>query len=648
VPAKLLEFDQFSLDCDRYELRRSGRPVKLEKIPMELLILLVTKDGRLVTRQEIIEHLWGTEVFVDTEHGINTAIRKIRNVLRDDPERPRFVQTVTGKGYRFVAPIDLIAQERGNGNHNGTKLVPPETTQTQTDGQVPSPLRQSHYHVGGVLRKAALVLVGAIGIVAVLVGVEVRGVRQRLFAHAGKPRIRSLAVLPLENLSADPAQDYFSDGLTEALTNDLGKFSALRVISRTSTMQYKSTKKTVPEIARDLDVDAVIEGTVLRSGNHMRITVNLIQAHPERHLWAESYEAEAGNIMNVPAAVALSVAREIQITFTPSERSLLNSRTVNPAAQDLYFRGLHAWDSGTAEGTKNAVGYFQRSLERDPKYALAYAGLALAHVDWRPGLSGPQENMPKAREAALKGLALDETLPLGHSVMGSIQLYFDWNWAGAEKEFKRALELNPNDYLTYNAYARFLVAMGRTDEALTYVKTAMSLDPFWNGDYPIWVTYLARRYDEALELAKTKSALDPNNPWYHFDLALVYEQIGRSTESVEEYLKFETLSGTDPQTIARLRQASGRSGMDGFWRRRVEEYRKAAKSQYVSNGMVAEACSRIGESECALESLERAFRERDDLMINLNVDPAFDGIRTDPHFQDLVRRVGLPEAKPQT
>lgn len=335
--------------------------------------------------------------------------------------------------------------------------------------------------------------------------------------------------------------------------------------------------------------------------------------------------------------------------FQPGARSgQIRSLAVLPLTQDLHFRGMYAWNSGTAEGTKNAIGYFQRAIESDPNYADAYIGLALAYAEWRPGLPGPQENMPKAREAALKALALDETLSMGHSVLGSIELYFDWNWAGAEKEFKRALELDPNDYHTQNAYARLLVAMGRSDEALTHVRTTMNLEPLLPNDYPIWITYLAHQYDEALELAKTKSGLDPNHPWYHFDLSLVYEQTGRPTESVEEYLKFETLSGTEPQTIARLRQAFEKSGPGGFWKRRLEEYRNAAKSQYVSNGMVAAACLRAGERECALESLEKAFHERDDLMINLNVDPVFDGIRTDPRFRDLVRRVGLPDGKPQS
>lgn len=243
LSAEVVKFDEFELDCNRYQLLRAGRRMKLERLPMELLVLLLKKEGHLVTREEIIDRLWGERVFLDTEHGINTAIRKIRNVLRDDPERPRFVQTVTGKGYRFVAPINRIAQERGKENHNRTELVLPETAQTQPDGQVPSPLNQSHHRVSGLVREAALVLVGAIGVVAVLVGLDVRGVRQRLFAHAGSPRIRSLAVLPLENLSADPGQDYFADGMTDELITMLARNSDLRVISRTSTMQYRKVHR---------------------------------------------------------------------------------------------------------------------------------------------------------------------------------------------------------------------------------------------------------------------------------------------------------------------------------------------------------------------------------------------------------------------
>jgi TolB-like protein/DNA-binding winged helix-turn-helix (wHTH) protein len=633
-----IRFGVFELDPRSGELRRNGSKVRLQEQPLQILLALVENPGRMVSREDLRKRIWPADTFVDFDRGLYSALARLRDALGDSAENPRFIETIPRRGYQFIAPVEMSSTT----STDTPGSLAPSPSLERTPGQ-PQPVAPEKSRQRSHVVQISVVIVA--GLLAALGSLILRRSRS---SQAEVAQIRSLAVLPLTNLSSDPEQDYFSDGLTEALTNDLGKFSVLRVISRTSTIQYKNTKKTVPEIARDLNVDAVIEGTVLRSGNNVRITVNLIQAYPEKHLWAETYETEAGDILNVQAAVALSVAREIHITLTPSERSLLNSRTVNPAAQDLHFRGMYAWNSGTAEGTKNAVGYFQRAIESDPSYADAYVGLALAYAVWLPGLSGPQENMPKAREAALKALALDETLSMGHSVLGSIELYFDWNWAGAEKEFKRALELDPNDYHTHNEYARLLVVVGRTDEALTHVRTAMSLDPFLPSDYVIWITYLARRYDKALELAKTKSGLDPNNPWYHFDLALVYEQTGRPTESVEEYLKFETLSGTEPQTITRLRQAYEKSGPGGFWKRRLQEYRKAAKSQYFSNGMIAQACVRVGEKECALESLEKAFRERDDLMINLNVDPVFDGIRTDPHFRDLVRRVGLPDAMPQT
>jgi TolB-like protein/DNA-binding winged helix-turn-helix (wHTH) protein/Tfp pilus assembly protein PilF len=648
----LLEFDEFSLDCDRYELLRSGRPVKLEKIPMELLILLVTKDGRLVTRQEIIEHVWGKEVFVDTEHGINTAIRKIRNVLRDDPGQPRFVQTVSRKGYRFVAPINVIPQEGGNGNHGATDLLPPNTTQTQTDLLVPISLPQSHLRVRGLLRKAALVLVGAIGVVAVLGGLNVRGVRQRLFAHTprqGGPQIRSLAVLPIENLSGDLSQDFLADGMTEELITELGKSSALRVISRTSVMQYRGTKKPVQEIARELNVDAVLEGTVLRSGNHLRITANLVQSSPETHLWAETYDSENGDILSVQQRVADSVAREIRVALSPRDTTTLgDGRSVNPEAQDQYFRGLYALRSAGGGSTQTAVDYLQRAIKKDPNFARAYGVLAMAYAIWYPGDPGPRENMPRAREAALKAVALDNSLAAGHMALAYIDLNYDWNFAEAERESKRALELDPNLAIVRNYYARELVISGRTDEALAQVRRSLELQPYAGLDYPAWVFYLAHRYNDALELAQKMVAIDPNFSWGRWALAANYEQLGKEKEAAEEYLQFEILSGSFPQRIKRLRAGLARSGAKGFWQASLEDYLRTAKSSYVPPVLVAGVYMRLGDEARALQWLEKGYQERDDLMIDLNVDPVFDGIRTDSRFQDLVRRVGLPEGKPKT
>jgi TolB-like protein/DNA-binding winged helix-turn-helix (wHTH) protein/tetratricopeptide (TPR) repeat protein len=652
VPARLLEFDEFSLDCDRYELLRSGRPVKLEKIPMELLTLLVTKDGRLVTRQEIIEHLWGKEVFVDTEHGINTAIRKIRNVLCDDPEQPRFVQTVTRKGYRFIAPINVIPQEGGNGNHSATDLLPPDTTQAQADPPVSSPLAQSHHRASGLVRKAALVLVGAIGVGAVLGGLNVRGVRQRLFAHTprqGGPQIRSLAVLPIENLSGDLSQDFLADGMTEELITELGKSSALRVISRTSVMQYKGTKKPVQEIARELNVDAVLEGTVLRLGNHLRLTANLVQSSPETHLWAETYDSENGDILSVQQRVADSVAREIRVALSPRDTTTLgDGRSVNPEAQDLYFRGLYAFRSAGGGSTQTAVDYLQRAVKKDPNFARAYGVLAMAYAVWYPGDPRPRENMPRAREAALKAVALDNSLAAGHMALAYIDLNYDWNFAEAEGESKRALELDPNLAIARNFYARELVILGRADEALVQVRRASELQPYADLDYPVWVFYLAHRYNDALELAQKMVAIDPNFSWGRWALAANYEQLGKEKEAAEEYLQFEILSGSSPRRIKRLREGLARSGAKGFWQASLEDYLRTAKSSYAPPVLVAGVYMRLGDKARALQWLEKGYQERDDLMIDLNVDPVFDAFQSEPRFHDLVRRVGLPDGKPQT
>jgi TolB-like protein/DNA-binding winged helix-turn-helix (wHTH) protein len=650
LPAEVVKFDEFELDCNRYELLRAGRRIKLERLPMELLILLLEKEGHLVTREEIVDRLWGPDVFLDTAHGINTAIRKIRNVLRDDPERPRFVQTVTGKGYRFIASIDVIPEERGNGNHKGTKLVPTETTQAQADPPVSSPLAQSHHRASGLVRKAALVLVGAIGVVAVLGGLNARGVRQRLFAHTphrGGPQIRSLAVIPIENLSGDLSQDFLADGMTEELITELGKSSALRVISRTSVMQYKGTKRPVQEIARELSVDAVLEGTVLRSGNHLRITANLVQASPETHLWAETYDSENGDILSVQQRVADSVAREIRVALSPRD-TIGDARSVNPEAQDLYFRGLYALRSAGGGATQTAVDYLQRAIKKDPNFARAYGVLAMAYAVWYPGDPRPRENMPRAKEAALKAVALDDSLAAGHMALAYIDLNCDWNFAEAESESKRALELDPNFAVARNFYARELVISGRTDEALVQVRRALDLQPYADLDYPAWVFYLAHRYDDSLELARKMVGINPNFSWGRWALAANYEQLGKEKEAAEEYLEFEILSGSSPQRIKRLREGLARSGAKGFWQASLEDYLRTAKSSYAPPVLVAGVYMRLGDKARALQWLEKGYQERDDLMIDLNVDPVFDAFRSEPRFQDLVRRVGLPDGKPQT
>ncbi len=603
-----VRFGVFDADFRTQELRKQGVRVKLPQQSFQILQMLLEQPGELVTRDQLRQALWPGDTFVDFDHGVNNSIKRIRDALGDSAESPRYIETLPRLGYRFIGGID------------GKPDVP---------SPAPAPPPRYRWRLFTVLALGGL-------LAATL---TIYFLRKRI-------RIQSLAVLPLVNLSSDAGQDYFTDGMTEELTTDLGKISALRVISRTSAMQYKGTKKSLPEVARELDVDAIVEGTVARSGSHVRITANLVQASPEKHLWAESYESEVGDALTMQGRLAQAVAREIQVTLTQKEQQLLAaSRPVNPEAQDLYFRGLYVeFEFGTVESSEKAINYFQQAIQKDPNYATAYAGLAAVYENWVPGMNRPRDRLPKAKELALKALQLDDTLADAHSVLGQIELYYDWDWSAAEEEFKQTMKFNPNLVRAHDWHSRGLVNRGRTEEAIAEAKLALALSPSpseW--DYPIWVFLLARRYDLASERTQELLEMAPNYAWGHFELARVYEQQGKLEEAAQESLKADDLFGTDPKKIAQLKEAMAKSGAQGYWRRTLENYRESAKSRYVPSVLVAEACVRVGDKDSAFEWLERGFEERDDLMIDLKVEPVFDGLRSDPRFQDLIRRVGIPQ-----
>jgi TolB-like protein/DNA-binding winged helix-turn-helix (wHTH) protein len=637
--ARTALFGPYAVDLRSGELRKYGIRVKMGEQPFQILLMLLERPGEMVTREELRAKLWADDTFVDFDHGLNSAVQRLRDCLSDTAEKPLWIETIPRRGYRFIAPVESQAAAA-----SGSNAVPAGTA---SSGAAPAETRAGSRVYG---RRAKVLGATSVVAIALIVGLGLRGlnlssVRERLGGRPSAPRIQSLAVLPLVNLSGDPDQDYFADGMTEELTTDLGKISGLRVISRTSAMPYKGTKKPLPEIARELNVDALIEGTVSRSGNHLRITANLVQASPEKHIWAESYESEVGDALAVQGKIAQAVARQIQVRLTQKEQALLAAaRTVNPEAHDLYLRGLYTFvTGGTGASTEKAITYFQQALEKDPNYAPAYVGLAQAYAIWAPGMSRPRDLMPKAKGFALKALSLDDSLAYAHSALGTIALLYVWDWSTAEEEFKRTMELNPNSVWPHEWHSRVLVTSGRTEEAIAEAKLSIGLDPSpLSGDYPIWVLILARRYDLALERAQALVDLAPNYAWVHFDLGLIYEQTGRAEEAAKESLKADELFGTDPKRLAQLKEAIAKSGAQGYWRRTLENYKESAKSQYVPSVMVAEACVRVGDKECAFRWLEKGFEERDDLMINLKVEPVFDRIRTDPRYQELVRRVGIP------
>ena len=637
MPARLLEFDEFSLDCDRYELLRSGRPVRLEKIPMELLILLVTKDGHLVTRQEIIEHLWGTDVFVDTEHGINTAIRKIRNILRDDPEHPRFVQTIPRKGYRFVATVNVIPQERGNGNHHGRELVPPETAQTQADGQFPSSLPQSHYPVGR-LQKAALVLVGAIGIVVILVGLNVRGVRRRLFAHAGEPRIHALAVLPLESLSADQNQDYFADGMTDELITMLAKYSDLRVISRTSVMQYKKAHRPLREIANELGVDGVLEGSVERSGGRVHINAQLVYAPEERHIWAESYDRPLNDLTNLQSDVAQTIARQVGIVATAVPRPV---RRINPEAHDAYLWGRYYWFAFRDE--EKIRKYFEKAIELQPDYAAAWSGLADTYLGSAVGgISRPTDVVPRGEAAARKALELDDSLPEAHNSMAAA--YFcRWDLKNAEQESARTLALNPSFAEGHHLRAYVLQGLNRMDEAVEEERKTVALDPFARPWALVVALLRTRQFDAALTEARLRSQAQPDNADLHLVLSYAYIYKGMDKEAAQEWETSLQLEGDKPSASA-MHEAFARGGMNAVYEWQLADLRKQAAAKYVSYENLAILSAKLSLERETLQYLEKAYEEHEPKLVKIQSEPDFDFLHANPRYRGIVRKMGLAPA----
>ncbi|MFY9560258.1 MAG: protein kinase [Terriglobales bacterium] len=495
-------------------------------------------------------------------------------------------------------------------------------------------------------RAASLGALAFAALLGLLVAANVGGLRDRFWGRAGSGRIQSLAVLPLANLSGDPAQEYFADGMTEAMITELAQISALRVISRTSVMQYKGGKKPLPEIAHELHVDSVIEGSVLRSGEKVRITAQLIQAVPERHLWAKSYDGDLRDVMAIQSEVARSVAEEIRIKLTAQEESRLQkSRPVNPDAHDAYLRGWYYRRKGNRDDLEKAREYFEQALEKDPLYAPAYAALA-DYYSVLPFYTSarPDEVLPKAKAAVARALELDESLAEAHASLAYVYTYYDWDWADADREFQRALQLNPNDATVRHRYSRYLASLGRTDEALREIKRAEELDPLSlliKANVGV-IYYFARQYDSTIDELKDVLKEDPKFDTAYWGLGLAYEQKGMPAEAVAQMEKAAALS-PDPNTLASLGHAYAIAGQKEKAQKILADLAVRAKQESISGYQFALIYSGLGDKARALAALERAFQERSTLLTYIKMDPRFDPIRSDARFISLQRRIGLPQ-----
>ena len=612
---RTIRFGVFEIDPQAGELRKSGLKLKLQDQPFQVLIALLDKPGRVVTREELRKKLWDSDTFVDFEHSLGTAINKIREALGDSAENPRFIETLPRRGYRFLGEVQAV-----------------EAARASPAGQ------QARW-------KLAVGL--ALGIAAGLLFILNAGrLRTRIFANARPSAIRSIAVLPLENLSKDPSQDYFSDGITDALTTDLAQIGSLRVISRTSAVHFKGAKETLPQIGRELTVDAIVEGTVARSENRVRITAQLIEVGSDRHLWAKSYKRDLKDVLALQDEVASDIAEEIRIKLTPDERTrLAGVRLVNPEAHDAYLRGRYWWSKRTAEGEWKGLDYFQQAVAKDPNYALGYAGIADSYlVLGHHGRLAPGDALPKAKQAATKALELDPFLTEAHTSLATVKLAYDWDWSGAESEFKQALSLNQNYATAHHWYSHYLVAMGRLDQAVNELERARDLDPFSapiNGFLGMTL-YFARRYDDATRQFRRGLEMHPEMTEWHDEIANICEQQNRLAAAFAERQQTVRLNG-DSQLAASLEQVYQHSGYKGYLAALIQSHERASQPGSVDNMHFAHLYAILGDQVHALRYLESAYDERNPWLLNVQVDPVMDPLLSSPGFRDLVRRIGLPQ-----
>jgi TolB-like protein/DNA-binding winged helix-turn-helix (wHTH) protein/Flp pilus assembly protein TadD len=625
-PAERFRFGTFEADLRTGELTKNGKRLTLQDQPFQLLALLLEKPGELVTREELRSRLWPATT-VDFDHGLNKAISKIRDALGDSAQHPRFVETVARRGYRFLADVTAVHGGQTKALAEGLHLDHPDSrgvTATQLGEQVRTPMRML---VGfGVV----LALVASLSWPFIIRDNSLRA-------------IRSLAVLPLDNLSGDPAQDYFAEGMTDELINYLGKSRTLRVISRTSAMTYKNVHKTLPQIAGELKVDAVVEGSVLRSDDRVRITVQLIHVPDEMRLWAQTYDENVRDTLALQSRVSNDIAYQVQATLlgpTPEK-----ARTVNQEAYDDYLRGRYFWNKRSQDGLKKSIEYFSRAIDKDPNYAEAYAGLADSYAlsgDWEYGLLSPRDAFSKAKAAATRALELDDSLGEAHASLAFLLDLYGWDWQGAETEYKRAIELDPGYATAHHWYAWHLITTRRNSEGLFELRKAESLDPLSLiiGADLADALCIAHRYDEAIQQAQKTLEMDPHFAVAHYQLGQALGQKHMYDQAILEFKTAIELSGHNAafdSNLAYVYAVSGRKEDAMKVVLALEADRVQYPSAAASIGLIYAG---LGDGDQSMAWLEKAYEER--FNPSILVRPGFDPLRSDARFQDLWHRIGLP------
>jgi TolB-like protein/DNA-binding winged helix-turn-helix (wHTH) protein/Tfp pilus assembly protein PilF len=623
-PGQRIRFSAFEVDLKAGELRKNGVKVKLQQQPLQVLTLLLQRPGEIVTREELRKELWAADTFVDFDHSLNAAIKRLRDALGESAESPVFIETLARRGYRFNTPL----------------LAPSVPSAEAAPGGALSAAKSSL----SKRRFIASIILASVVIAATAFGWS----RFHRGGYSPSPQITSIAVLPLANLSRDPEQEYFSDGMTSAIIANLSDIRRLRVISRTSTERYKGTKKSLPEIAKELNVDAVIEGSVLRAGNRVRIDVELIDGATDQHLWSESYERELGDVLKLHGELAQAVADRMQVELAAEPAvKFRTAPAVNQAAYEDYLKGYRHWTAaGRHPQTLLAQQYFRKSAQEDPNFALAYAGLGDTYLllGMMRRLS-PQEAGREARENIRKALQIDPSLGRARASLGDLNWQYEWNWKEAEKEYRQAIEANRSNLEAHESYAWFLSWSGRGEEAAAEIALMRRLDPAFplRCDDESGLRYHLRDYAGLTKSAGQGIELDPSDWTSHYFRGIGEYAQGKQTEAIAEFQRAVELSDDDQDASAALAFAYASIGKREAALKVLGRLQRDSSGSYVSPYMQAVIWAGLGDREKAFTLLEKAYVEKStDLAYFIKADLRLDGLRSDARFQRLLARVGPP------
>jgi len=636
--SRFVRFEGYQVDLQTGELRKNGTRVRLSGQPFQILALLLERPGELISREDLRTKLWPDEVFVDFDHSLNAAVNKLREALCDSTSDVRFIETLPKRGYRFIGPIETRDK--------------PATLQVHVVSPGPAPpalrnrLNRLHIPLKHALALSVLVLAG------LLTGLYLYSRRSHNPSGNVVPAIHSIAVLPLKNLSGDPAQEYFADGMTEEIIGRLSMIRGLRVISRTSAMHFKDTRAPLPEIAKALGVDAMVEGSVVREGGRVRVHAQLIRAATDEHFWSETYDRELGDALALESDVAQAIAARVEVTVTGAERArLVAARQVSPDVYENFLKGQLAERSNSPAATQKSIAYFEEAIKKDPAFAPAYLGLAHAYdALGMPGVAGapPSELQPKVISAVRKALELDPALPGAHALMGSLY-QMQWQWNDAEREYKLALELDPNDAGAHLSFSTWLLSQGHTEEALAWSRRARELDPIGiTGNAMGWILFQSRHYDEAIRELRSDLAVhkdDASTYWSCWFLGFALSANGQPDEAVPVLERALALSERNPAVIGVLVRAYAHAGRRTEALRLLDELKRRQQTGYIPSAALVNAYLGLGDNEQTFSWLERAYKEHSPILQYIKVHPFFDPLRGDPRFANLVRRVGLPETR---